>query len=60
MWHKKYMLKGLIMQKIMFVITFFLVLVSGVYADCVHQGQTYSEGTVMGPYICVNGQWIRR
>lgn len=48
------------MRKVMFVITMLLVLGSVSYADCVHEGQTYSEGTVMGPFICVNGAWIRR
>jgi hypothetical protein len=27
-------------------------------ADCVYNGQTVSEGTVIGPYTCVNGQWV--
>ncbi len=48
------------MKKIMFFITLLLVLVSGVYADCKHNGRWYAEGTVKGPYICVNGSWIRR
>ena len=52
--------KGLIMQKISFVIVMLLVLGSVTYADCVHEGQTYSEGTIRGPFICVNGEWIRR
>ncbi len=48
------------MQKIISIIAMLLVLGSVSYADCVHQGQIYPEGTVMGPYICVNGEWIRR
>ena len=27
-------------------------------ADCVHEGQTYPEGTRLGPYVCQNGQWV--
>jgi hypothetical protein len=27
-------------------------------ADCVHEGQTYPEGTRLGPYICQGGQWV--
>jgi len=48
------------MKKITFIFAILLVLGSVTYADCVHEGQTYAEGTVMGPYICVNGEWIRR
>jgi len=56
----KSILKGLTMQKIIFLITLLLVLVSGAYADCQHNGKWYAEGAIMGPYICVNGAWIRR
>jgi hypothetical protein len=27
-------------------------------ADCEHQGQTYPEGTRIGPYVCTNGEWV--
>jgi len=57
---QKYILEGWIMKKIMFLTALLLVLVSGAYADCQHNGQSYAEGTIMGPYICVNGSWIRR
>jgi len=30
------------------------------YADCEYGGQVYSEGAIRGPYICVDGEWIRR
>ena len=28
------------------------------FADCVHEGQTYPEGTRLGPYVCQNGEWV--
>jgi hypothetical protein len=27
-------------------------------AECVHEGQTYPEGTRLGPYICQDGEWV--
>lgn len=30
------------------------------YADCEYNGTWYPEGETMGPYVCVNGEWIRR
>ena len=30
------------------------------YADCNYNGTWYPEGTIMGPNVCINGQWIRR
>jgi hypothetical protein len=36
-----------------------LLLVSGLaQADCQYNGKTVSEGTVIGPYTCVNGKWV--
>ena len=29
-----------------------------VFASCTYNGQTYPEGTVIGPYTCVDGQWV--
>ena len=54
------LLKGLIMQKTTYIIAMLLVLGSVTYADCTYQGYTYPEGAVRGPYICLNGAWIRR
>jgi len=48
------------MKQIMFLTALLIVLVSGVYADCQYNGRWYPEGATMGPYICVNGSWIRR
>jgi hypothetical protein len=27
-------------------------------ADCEYEGETYPEGTRIGPYVCVDGQWV--
>jgi len=48
------------MQKLINIIAMMLVLGSVTYADCSYQGYTYPEGAVRGPFICVNGEWIRR
>ena len=29
-------------------------------AQCVYNGVIYSEGAIIGPYICHNGQWVKR
>lgn len=42
------------------LIVFIIVFSSAIYADCEHRGRWYPEGTTMGPYVCINGQWIRR
>lgn len=43
--------------KILFVFLF-LLLAGTAYANCVYNGNVYPEGTVIGPYVCVNNQWI--
>lgn len=44
------------------VLYVFSMLISAniVYADCSYNGTLYPEGTIIGPYMCSNGQWIRR
>jgi len=38
-----------------------LVTISSVAAaDCIYQGQSYPQGTVIGPFVCTNGQWVTR
>lgn len=37
-----------------------LLLAGTAYANCVYNGKEYSEGTVIGPYVCVNGQWKQK
>ena len=27
------------------------------YADCYYNGHKYAEGSKLGPYTCVNGEW---
>ncbi len=56
---KMIFLKGLIMQKITFIIVMMLALGSITYAGCVYKDHIFREGTVIGPIICVNGEWIR-
>ena len=52
-------LKGLKMLKKKLLILFVIAFASSAYADCQYNGIWYDEGTVMGPYVCVNGEWIR-
>ncbi len=35
----------------------FLMFTKIAIADCTYNGKTYPEGTVLGPYVCSNGQW---
>lgn len=37
-----------------------LLLVGTASADCIYNGSVYPEGTVMGPYVCVNNGWVKR
>ena len=47
------------MKRMMFLI---IVLFgsSAAIADCTYDGVTYKEGTIVGPYICSDGQWVLR
>ena len=47
------------MQKIILLIISILVLGTVSYADCTYGGKPYSEGEIRGPYICIDGEWIR-
>ncbi len=47
------------MLKKKLLILLVIAFASSAYADCQYNGRWYAEGTVMGPYVCVNGQWIR-
>lgn len=29
-------------------------------ADCYYNGTQHPEGTIVGPYICRNGQWVNK
>jgi len=48
------------MKRIFLVVTLFLILGISVEANCTFEGKSYSEGTIRGPYICIDGEWIRR
>ncbi len=48
------------MLKKVIVIILLSVLGGTLYADCVYNGRVYPEGALMGPYIWVNGSWIKR
>jgi hypothetical protein len=29
-------------------------------AECYYNGTPHPEGTVIGPYVCKNGQWVNK
>jgi len=39
---------------------FCLLIGANLYADCTFEGKSYPEGTIRGPYICIDEEWIRR
>ena len=44
--------------KVLIIITIFSF--SGMaIADCIYEGAVYTEGTVIGPYVCSNGKWVK-
>lgn len=45
-------------QKLLIFIV--IVISSFAVADCQYNGSWYPEGATIGPYICVNGNWVRR
>lgn len=53
-------LKVRIMKILMYLILFLMLSVAIAQADCVYNGASYPEGTILGPYICTNGQWVFR
>jgi len=48
------------MKRIIQIVAMLLVIGSIASADCVYGGHSYPEGATRGPYICINGSWIRR
>ena len=48
------------MNKTIQIITLLLIISSIASADCPYAGEVYPEGAIRGPYICINGDWIRR
>lgn len=35
-----------------------LSLAAAARADCIYEGVSYPEGTVIGPYVCRDGKWV--
>ncbi len=44
------------------IVMFSLLLAFGsaAHGACTYNGQTYPEGSRIGPYTCVGGQWVIR
>ena len=41
------------------LIAFIFLTISNIaVADCTYNGKIYSEGTVIGPYVCRQGKWV--
>lgn len=51
-------MKGLL--GIFFILFLFAVTISAAYADCYKDGVLYPEGSIVGGFICRDGQWVRR
>ena len=46
-------------MRVRYIIFFLSLLVSGLaIADCTYNGAVYAEGTVIGPYVCSNNEWV--
>lgn len=41
-------------------IIIFLMFSNIAMADCFYNGIEYSEGTVIGPYVCSGGEWVNK
>ena len=52
--------KGFKMNKTIQIIVLLLIINTAASADCLYAGEIYTEGAIRGPYICINGSWIRR
>ncbi len=48
------------MQKLILFITVVFLFGTLSSADCTYGGETYLEGDIRGPYICIDGEWVRR
>ena len=55
---KKY--KGFKMRKTIHIIALIATISIVANADCFYGDQNYPEGAIRGPYICINGDWVRR
>lgn len=48
------------MLKKLVLISLLTVMVNAAYADCPFEGNIYPEGSVIGPYVCSGGQWVKK
>ncbi len=44
-------------RKIILLLLVFMMSAHFAVADCEYNGARYPEGSVIGPYICLGGQW---
>ena len=47
------------MKKVIPVILLLLMVSVAIHADCPYGDKNYPEGAIRGPYICINGDWVR-
>lgn len=47
------------MKKTLGIVLLLSLWTSAVYADCFYNGESYPEGSRIGPYTCSNGRWVR-
>jgi len=51
-------------MKISYLLALILMLFSGIaYSDsaqCTYNGNSYAEGSIIGPLTCVDGKWIKK
>jgi hypothetical protein len=50
------------MRKFVLLVVLLLpfVVANSVSADCWYNGVKYAEGTVIGPYVCQGGEWVKK
>lgn len=46
--------------KLALLVLLVVLAANAVCADCMYNGTKYPENSVVGPYICRNGQWVSR
>ena len=48
-------------MKLRLMITVLLVVAASVAgAECSYDGHNYPEGSMIGPYTCSSGEWVRK
>jgi hypothetical protein len=48
------------MAKKLAIVLLLSVTANVVNADCIYDGVSYPEGSVIGPFVCSGGQWVMR